>query len=68
MDCGEKTEKTWKIRHKHCMTQNMAKNTQKREEHENAHCRTGNFTRKLINEENEKLTLQDLEYGEKTDK
>jgi hypothetical protein len=29
MDYGEKTEKTWKMRHKHCMTWNMARNTQK---------------------------------------
>ena len=32
------------------------------------HCRTWNMARKLTNEENEKLTLQDLGYGEKTEK
>ena len=34
----------------------------------NAHCKTWNMARKLIYKENEKLTLQDLEYGETTDK
>ena len=29
LDYGEKTEKTWKMRQKHCMTCNMARNTQK---------------------------------------
>ena len=29
MDYGEKTEKTWKMRQKHCLTCNMARNTQK---------------------------------------
>ena len=31
----------------------------------NAHCKTWNMARKLKNLENEKGTLQDLEYGEK---
>ena len=31
-------------------------------------CRTWNMARKLKNVENGKCTLQDLEYGEKTDK
>ena len=31
----------------------------------NAHSRTWNMVRKLTNYENEKLTLQDMEYGEK---
>ena len=50
------------------MTWNMARNTQKSEKSGNALFRTWNFARKLINEENEKLTWQVLEYGEKTDK
>ena len=29
LDYGEKTEKTWKMRQKHCLTCNMARNTQK---------------------------------------
>ena len=32
----------------------------------NSHCRTWSMARKLKNAENEKLTLWDLEYGEKT--
>ena len=31
----------------------------------NAHCRTWIMARKLKNEENEKITWQELEYGEK---
>ena len=31
LDCSEKTEKTWKMRHKHCLMWNMAKNTEKHE-------------------------------------
>jgi hypothetical protein len=34
----------------------------------NAHCRTWNIVRKMINKENYKLTLENLEYGKKTDK
>ena len=29
LDCGQKTEKTWKMRHKQCMTWNMVRNTEK---------------------------------------
>ena len=32
------------------------------------HCLIWNMIRKMTNEENEKLTLQDLKYGEKTEK
>ena len=32
----------------------------------NAHCRTWNMARKLKNMENEKHTLQGVEYAEKT--
>ena len=31
----------------------------------NSHCRTWNMERKPKNEENEKLTWQDMKYGEK---
>ena len=34
----------------------------------NAHGRTWNITRKLKIKENEKYTLQDMKYGEKTEK
>ena len=34
----------------------------------NAHCRAWNMVRKLKDMEKEKLTVQDLEYGEKTEK
>ena len=34
----------------------------------NAHCRTWNMASKMKNIENEKCTLQDLEYCEKTEK
>ena len=30
LEYGEKTEKTWKLRHKQCRIWNMARNTQKR--------------------------------------
>ena len=30
LDYGEKTEKTWKMRHKHCGTCNIVRNTEKR--------------------------------------
>ena len=33
----------------------------------NAHCRTWNMATKLKITENEKCTLKDLEYGEKTE-
>jgi hypothetical protein len=33
-----------------------------------AHCRTWNMARKLNKNENEKLTLKDLDYGQKTEK
>ena len=29
LEYGEKTEKTWKMRHKHSLTGNMARNTEK---------------------------------------
>ena len=29
------------------------------------HCRTWNMARKMTNQENEKLTWQDMKYGEK---
>ena len=34
----------------------------------NKKCMTWNMARKVKNEENEKCSLQDLEYGEKTEK
>ena len=46
------------MRHKHGLTWNMARNTQKGE---NEKCMF------LKNVENEKYTLQDLEYGEETE-
>ena len=33
----------------------------------NAHCRTWNMARKLKIKENENYTLQDVEYGKKTE-
>ena len=31
LEYGKKIEKTWKMRHKHCITWNMARNTENRE-------------------------------------
>ena len=31
LDFDEKTKKTWKMRHKHCMTWNMSRNTEELE-------------------------------------
>ena len=50
---GKKTEKTWKMRQKHCMTWNMVRNTQKRGKR-NAHSRTWSMARKLKYIENER--------------
>jgi hypothetical protein len=46
-----------KMRHKHCMTWNMARNPEKREKMRNVHGRTWNMVRKLTNEEKETDTL-----------
>ena len=43
----------------------MVRNTQKTWKSRNAHCRTWNMVRKLKIMENEKNTLQGMEYGEK---
>jgi len=32
MDYGKKNEKTWKMRHTHCTTWNMARNSKKKSE------------------------------------
>ena len=50
------------------MTWNMSRSTEKLKRVRNAHCRTRNIVKNLKNVENEKHTLQDLEYFEKTDK
>ena len=55
------------MRHKHCMTWNMARNTEKREKREMPTLGPGIMAIKLTKKKNEKLTLQDLEHGEKTE-
>ena len=39
----------WRMRQKHCITWNMARNTEKREKRRNIHCKTWNMTRILKN-------------------
>ena len=46
----------------------MARHTEKGVNLRNVHCRTGIMARTLKNMKNEKQTLSELEYGEKTKK
>ena len=65
------------MRHKHGLTWNMARNTQKREnekcmflknvENEKCTLQDMEYGKKIQNKKNEKYTLQDLEYGEETE-
>ena len=60
------------MRHKHCVIWNLSRNTEKSRIMRNGHSRTWNMAKKkkkpLKNVENEKCTLQDLEYGKKNEK
>ena len=51
--------------HKHCMTWNMARNTEKREKFKMHTVGPGILKKKLKNVDNEKCTLYDLEYSKK---
>ena len=55
----------WKLRHKHCMTWNIARNTEKGGKMRNILGRTWNMARVLKIMENEKHTLYDVKYGKK---
>ena len=53
------------MRHKHCMTWNIARNTEKGGKMRNILGRTWNMARVLKIMENEKHTLYDVKYGKK---
>ena len=57
-----------KMRHKHCMTWNIARNTEKGGKFRNVHCRTWNMARKLKIMENEKHPLDDFKNDKITEK
>ena len=57
--------KTQKMRHTHCRTWNMVRNSEKREKMKNTQRRTWIMLSKQIKVENETQTLYDPEYGEK---
>ena len=56
------------MKHKHCRTQNMMRNFEKRWKMRNEHVGPGKCRDTLKNVKNEKCTLQDLEYGKNTAK
>ena len=56
------------MRHKHCLTWNMEKNTQKCGKREMHAVGPGKWQETVKNVKNEKCTPQDLDYGEKTEK
>ena len=56
------------MRHKQCLTWNMARNTEKGGKFRNVHCRTWNMARKLKIMKNEKHPLDDLKNDEITKK
>ena len=69
--CGEKTQKKWIMRHKHCLIWNMAR-TLKNMENENYTLQDLDYgekkkQKKKKNVKNETQTLQ-VEYGKKTEK
>ena len=55
------------MRHKHCFTWNIARNTQKRGKLEMNTVGPGIWQKTLKNEQNKECTVQDMEYGEKTE-
>ena len=55
------------MRNAHCTTWNEEKNTEKMWKLKNTHCRPRICRETLKNLKNEKCTLQDLDYGEKTE-
>ena len=63
---ARKTEKGGKFRNVHCRTWNMARKLKimENEKHQLDDLKNDEITKKR---ENEKCTLQDLEYGEKTE-
>ena len=67
LEDGDKTEKGKKLE-THRIRPGIWQETLKKWKMRNTHCRTWIVLRKLKNEENLTHTLQDLEYGEKTDK
>ena len=56
------------MRHKHCMTWNMMRKTEKREKREMHTVGPGIWRENLKITENEKYTLQDVKYASKTEK
>ena len=66
MKYGKEKRKSWKMRNVHCRTWNMARKL-KIMEHEKHPLDDLKMTKSLKNVKNEKCTLQDLEYGEKTE-
>ena len=57
-----------KLRQKHCLTWNMARNTENHGKRETHTVGSEIWREKLKNIKNEKWILQDLEYSEKTEK
>ena len=53
------------MRHKQGRNWNMARNNEKKLKINIAHCWIWNMARNLTNKEKEKLTQQDMKYGEK---
>ena len=64
---GEKHSKAWKVRNAHCRTWSMEKKL-KIMENEKHEVGPATWLETLKNVENEKCTLQYLEYGEKYSK
>jgi hypothetical protein len=61
----KRKRKTWKMRNAHFTTWNMARNSEKTWKIRHKNCKIWKIARKLKNIENEKCTLEYLEFGEK---
>ena len=68
LDCGQKTEKTWKMINAHCRNWNIGRKLSKKENEKLTFSDLENCQKQKKTSKNEKYALLNLEYFEKTEK